>query len=381
MKPVVITVADAGRKLRLSTMQIAGHRAQATRSGKVLVGFFKHDRKVHPVTKAIDGKIQHKVKPSNRRLSVKPKNAARKHVHWMNVNGYMVRKGHSSSYVHNDLYSRKYHDRQTGVFIRWLKKSKFKKDYKRLNAFTDAMFEGYDSYLMSKLSSAKEEKTVHRDKDFIIVRHHAAKGKSKTGFIFEVVPTSDRSKRLDDWQICPEPETLPKAKKLMAHYRRRVLEYKKSKAKHHISSHKEVVTELPPSKSKNANKNEIESLPSYREDIRQIITEDDPKYKREKHVVDVFCNNAKACHAFRRDLPHLQSVLVSEIKRQINLERKALISPLNANGTPMEQLKARRKRVAILRLLLEEKHRIRKGKPSVLDEKLAGLKERATVFL
>jgi hypothetical protein len=74
-----------------------------------------------------------------------------------------------------------------------------------------------------------EEKIVHKDKDFVIVRYPAAPKKSKTGFIYEVIPTSETGGRLDDWEICPEHQTLSAAVKQMEQNRAVVRKYKAAK--------------------------------------------------------------------------------------------------------------------------------------------------------
>jgi len=84
------------------------------------------------------------------------------------------------------------------------------------------------SELMYECWALHEEKIVYDDEDFVIVRFLAAPGKSKTGFIYEVIPKSKKGGRLDDWQICPEPDTLEKAMKLVERNRQTVRRYKKA---------------------------------------------------------------------------------------------------------------------------------------------------------
>jgi len=74
-----------------------------------------------------------------------------------------------------------------------------------------------------------EEKIVHQDEDFVIVRYPAALGKSRTGFIYEVIPTSKTGGRLDDWEICPEHDTLGAAVRQMEQNRTVVRKYKAAK--------------------------------------------------------------------------------------------------------------------------------------------------------
>jgi len=74
-----------------------------------------------------------------------------------------------------------------------------------------------------------EEKIVHQDEDFVIVRYPAAPGKSRTGFIYEVIPTSKTGGRLDDWEICPEHDTLSAAVRQMEQNRTIVRRYKAAK--------------------------------------------------------------------------------------------------------------------------------------------------------
>ena len=66
------------------------------------------------------------------------------------------------------------------------------------------------------------EEIVYSDEDFIIVKHPADPG----GYVYEVVPVDDQGKRLDDWEICPEPYSLKEALDLMEEYREKVRSYK-----------------------------------------------------------------------------------------------------------------------------------------------------------
>jgi hypothetical protein len=74
-----------------------------------------------------------------------------------------------------------------------------------------------------------EEKIVHQDENFVIVRYAAAPRKSRTGFIYEVIPISKTGGRLDDWAICPEHDTLSAATKQMERNRAVVRKYKAAK--------------------------------------------------------------------------------------------------------------------------------------------------------
>jgi len=69
-----------------------------------------------------------------------------------------------------------------------------------------------------------EERIVYKDRDFLIVRYPA---RTKTKFCYEVIPITKEGKRLDDWQICPEPSTFPAAKRLMERYRKQVRNHKR----------------------------------------------------------------------------------------------------------------------------------------------------------
>ena len=73
-----------------------------------------------------------------------------------------------------------------------------------------------------------EERIVHKDDDFVIVRHPAQKG----GFVFEAIPITEKGSRLYDWEICPELDTLEKAKKLMEKHRKEVRDYKRKRGIH-----------------------------------------------------------------------------------------------------------------------------------------------------
>ena len=68
-----------------------------------------------------------------------------------------------------------------------------------------------------------EERVVYVDQDFAIVRHRAF---TETGFVFEVVPLSERASRLDDIDICPEQSTLFEALQLAEENRRWIQKYK-----------------------------------------------------------------------------------------------------------------------------------------------------------
>ncbi|RLF78386.1 hypothetical protein DRN32_06755 [Thermococci archaeon] len=66
------------------------------------------------------------------------------------------------------------------------------------------------------------EEIVYSDDDFIIIKHPA----DPSGCVYEVVPVDDQGKRLDDWEICPEPYSLKEALTLMEEYREEVRSYK-----------------------------------------------------------------------------------------------------------------------------------------------------------
>lgn len=70
------------------------------------------------------------------------------------------------------------------------------------------------------------ELVVYHDEDFVIIRYPAAK---KGKFGFQVIPITKDYKRLDDWEICPEPYSLEIAKQLMERNRERVQAYKRGK--------------------------------------------------------------------------------------------------------------------------------------------------------
>jgi hypothetical protein len=70
-----------------------------------------------------------------------------------------------------------------------------------------------------------KERIVHKDQDFFVVRHPA---RTKTGFCFEVVPVTLKGGRMDDWEICPEPDNLGEALKLAAKHRAEVRKYKRN---------------------------------------------------------------------------------------------------------------------------------------------------------
>ena len=72
-----------------------------------------------------------------------------------------------------------------------------------------------------------DEKIVYEDEDFAIVKRPAKKGN-----IFEVVPITKTCNRLDDFEICPEPNSLIKAKRLMEQNRPYVQSYKNALGKY-----------------------------------------------------------------------------------------------------------------------------------------------------
>ena len=73
--PQTIKLVDAGRKLRLKKMQIAGFKAKASKDGRVLVGFFKDkDGKTKPVTRSARELNRTKVVKNSKKFgNVKPK--------------------------------------------------------------------------------------------------------------------------------------------------------------------------------------------------------------------------------------------------------------------------------------------------------------------
>jgi hypothetical protein len=70
------------------------------------------------------------------------------------------------------------------------------------------------------------EKVVYHDDDFVIIEYPAAK---KGKFGHQVIPITKDYKRLDDWEICPEPYSLEAAKRLMERTRKAVQAYKREK--------------------------------------------------------------------------------------------------------------------------------------------------------
>lgn len=71
----------------------------------------------------------------------------------------------------------------------------------------------------------KHERIVYKDEDFIIVK---CPGNTKTKFCYQVVPIQPGTvARLDDYEICPEPDTFEKAVELMTRNREDVQQWKK----------------------------------------------------------------------------------------------------------------------------------------------------------
>jgi len=63
------------------------------------------------------------------------------------------------------------------------------------------------------------EKIVYKSKNFIIVKYPAF---TKTNFCYEVVPVVPNTvSRLNDIEICPEPDNFNDALKMMNKYKRR----------------------------------------------------------------------------------------------------------------------------------------------------------------
>jgi hypothetical protein len=74
----VIKITEAPKRLRLKKMQIAGYKSAAAKDGKVLVGFYKKDGQIHPITRSIH-EMNHKkvVKHGKHFRGINPKSKAR----------------------------------------------------------------------------------------------------------------------------------------------------------------------------------------------------------------------------------------------------------------------------------------------------------------
>lgn len=78
-----------------------------------------------------------------------------------------------------------------------------------------------------------DEIRVYSDNDFEILRYTA--DKSKTGYGYEVIPIDHIGNRLDDMEICPEPDNLDDAIILMEKHRSEIKLYKEEKRKVFLS--------------------------------------------------------------------------------------------------------------------------------------------------
>jgi len=80
----------------------------------------------------------------------------------------------------------------------------------------------------------EHERIVYKDRDFVIMKYPAFDG----GFGYEVIPIDEREARLDDMEICPEPDNFEDAIKMMEERRSSVMEYKKAKIRRRRSVQK-----------------------------------------------------------------------------------------------------------------------------------------------
>ena len=73
----------------------------------------------------------------------------------------------------------------------------------------------------------EHERIVYKDRDFVIMKYPASDG----GFGYEVIPIDEKEARLDDMEICPEPDNFKDAIRMMEERRSSVTEYKKHREK------------------------------------------------------------------------------------------------------------------------------------------------------
>jgi len=75
MPKTIVKLVDAGRKLRLKKMQIAGFKAKASKDGRVLVGFYKdEDGKTKPITRSARELNRKKIIKNSKKFgNVKPR--------------------------------------------------------------------------------------------------------------------------------------------------------------------------------------------------------------------------------------------------------------------------------------------------------------------
>ena len=113
--------------------------------------------------------------------------------------------------------------------------------------------------------------------------------------------------------------------------------------------------------------NRLNEPTAFHEEIRLLIMQDSPKWKREMHVLNEF-RKVGGCSKDRQELGY--PTTAKEIQSWLKLEEKKRASPVIAGPQKFEG-KMRQIRIKKLKALLEEKKAIREKRPSQIDEKMA----------
>ncbi|HUJ84243.1 MAG TPA: hypothetical protein VLV84_01405 [Candidatus Acidoferrales bacterium] len=113
--------------------------------------------------------------------------------------------------------------------------------------------------------------------------------------------------------------------------------------------------------------NRLNEPTTFHEEMRLLVMQDSPKWKREMHVLNEF-RKVGGCSKDRQELEY--PTTAKEIQDWLKLEEKKRASPISAGPQKFEG-KMRQVRVKKLKALLEEKKAIRENRPSQLDEKMA----------